>query len=176
MICPRPGWTAPSAAWWKAASTRWGVDLNTASFSLLGHVAGINAAVAKNVVTYREENGGFTARSQLLKVPKLGKKAYEQCAGFLRIPGAKNPLDATAVHPESYKAAALLLERCGFQLADVGTEALSTLPQRAKDQGLEKLAEEAGIGVPTLRDIIDELMKPGRDPRDQLPLPSSVPM
>ncbi len=148
-----------------------GVDLNTASFSLLGHVAGINAAVAKNVVAYREENGGFTARSQLLKVPKLGKKAYEQCAGFLRIPGAKNPLDATAVHPESYKAASLLLERCGFRLADVGTEALSTLPQRAKDQGLERLAEEAGIGVPTLRDILDELMKPGRDPRDQLPPP-----
>ena len=148
-----------------------GVDLNTASGSLLGHVAGLSAAVAKNIVAYREENGGFTARSQLLKVPKLGKKTYEQCAGFLRIPGAKDPLDATAVHPESYPAARALLEECGWRLADVGTPAIRELPAQAEGKGIPALARRLGVGEPTIRDIIDELMKPGRDPREELPPP-----
>ncbi len=148
-----------------------GVDLNTASGPLLGHVAGINSAIAKNIVAYREENGGFTARSQLLKVPKLGKKTYEQCAGFLRIPGAKNPLDATAVHPESYTAAKALLEECGWKLADVGTAAIRELPAQAEGKGIGTLARQLGVGEPTIRDIIDELLKPGRDPRDTLPPP-----
>ena len=148
-----------------------GVDLNTASHSLLGYVAGINAAVAKNIVSYREETGGFTSRSQLLKVPKLGKKAYEQCAGFLRIPGAKNPLDATAVHPESYSAAKALLELCGCGVQDIGTPALSQLPARVEALGWEAAARAAGVGEVTARDIVEELLKPGRDPRDQLPPP-----
>ena len=148
-----------------------GVDLNTASGPLLGHVAGINSAIAKNIVAYREENGGFTARSQLLKVPKLGKKTYEQCAGFLRIPGAKNPLDATAVHPESYTAAKALLEECGWKLADVGTAAIRELPAQVEGKGIGMLARQLGVGEPTIRDIIDELLKPGRDPRDTLPPP-----
>ncbi|MEG2087294.1 MAG: Tex family protein [Angelakisella sp.] len=148
-----------------------GVDLNTASPSLLGHVAGINSGIAKNIVTYREENGGFGARAELLKVPKLGKKAYEQCAGFLRIPGAKNPLDMTAVHPESYKAAKLLLEDCGFQLADIGKENIAALPSRIEAKGRATLADSLGVGLPTIQDIAQELMKPGRDPRDQLPPP-----
>ncbi len=148
-----------------------GVDLNTASHSLLEHVAGIGPAVAKNIVAYREENGGFASRTQLLKVPKLGKKAYQQCAGFLRVPGAKNPLDATAVHPESYPAAAALLKECGFTLAQVGGPELAALPQRAEQTGLGRLAEQTGVGVPTIRDILEELLKPGRDPRDALPPP-----
>lgn len=148
-----------------------GVDLNTASVSLLGHIAGINSGVAKNIVSYREENGGFTSRSELLKVPKLGKKAYEQCAGFLRITGSKNTLDSTAVHPESYKAAKALLESCNFSLADIGTEKLSQLPKITEQQGFGQLSEKLGIGVPTIKDIVDELIKPGRDPRDQLPPP-----
>lgn len=148
-----------------------GVDLNTASGSLLGHVAGIGPAIAKNIVAYREENGGFTARGQLLKVPKLGKKTYEQCAGFLRIPGAKNPLDATAVHPESYSAAKALLEECGRTLSDVGTPAMKELQKQAEGKGIGQLAEKLGVGEPTIRDIIDELMKPGRDPREALPPP-----
>ena len=148
-----------------------GVDLNTASHSLLGHVAGVNSAVAKNIVAYREEAGGFTARNQLLKVPKLGKKAYEQCAGFLRIPGAKNKLDATAVHPESYSAAKALLELCGCAPADIGTPALAQLPARVEAMGWAQAAQAVGVGEPTVRDIVDELLKPGRDPRDQLPPP-----
>ena len=148
-----------------------GVDLNTASGPLLGHVAGLSAAVAKNIVAYREENGSFTARSQLLKVPKLGKKTYEQCAGFLRILGAKNPLDATAVHPESYAAAKSLLEECGWSLADVGTPALRELPAQAEGKGIPALAQRLGVGEPTIRDIISELLKPGRDPREELPPP-----
>ena len=148
-----------------------GVDLNTASSSLLGYVAGINGTIAKNIVAYREENGAFTARSQLLKVPKLGKKTYEQCAGFLRIPGAKNPLDATAVHPESYAAAKALLEECGRSLSDVGTPALRELAAQAEAKGLPELAARLGVGEPTIRDMIEELLKPGRDPRDQLPPP-----
>ncbi|MBR6102546.1 MAG: RNA-binding transcriptional accessory protein [Ruminococcus sp.] len=146
-----------------------GVDLNTASHSLLSYIAGINASVAKNIVTYREENGAFTDRKQLLKVPKLGAKAYEQCAGFLRVRDGKNPLDNTAVHPESYAAAKLLLEKCGYSQKDIGS--LSELTDRADKLGIKTLAEELGTGVPTLRDIISELMKPGRDPRDELPPP-----
>ena len=148
-----------------------GVDLNTASHSLLGHVAGVNAAVAKNIVAYREESGGFTARNQLLKVPKLGKKAYEQCAGFLRIPGAKNKLDSTAVHPESYDAAKKLLELCGYTLADIGTPALGDLASKVKEMGYAQAAQQAGVGEPTIKDIVEELLKPGRDPRDELPAP-----
>ena len=146
-----------------------GVDLNTASPSLLGHIAGINAAIAKNIVAYREENGGFTARPQLLKVPKLGKKAYEQCAGFLRIAGGKNPLDATAVHPESYPIAEGLLTLCGCTLADIGTEKLRELPTMAEKTGYKALAAQLSAGEPTVRDIIAELQKPGRDPRESLP-------
>lgn len=148
-----------------------GVDLNTASHSLLSHIAGINATVAKNIVTYREENGVFSDRKTLLKVEKLGKKAYEQCAGFLRVSGGKNPLDNTAVHPESYDGAKKLLEQCGFKLADVKNGKAAELPQKAETLGFVKLSEEIGIGVPTLRDIIKELQKPGRDPRDELPPP-----
>ncbi|MEG0753959.1 MAG: helix-hairpin-helix domain-containing protein, partial [Angelakisella sp.] len=148
-----------------------GVDLNTASPSLLSHIAGINSGIAKNVVSYREENGGFRSRAELLKVPKLGKKAYEQCAGFLRLSGSSNPLDGTAVHPESYKAAKALLEKCGFKLTDIGSEKLADLPNRLEQQGLSALAEQLDIGVPTIRDIAAELVKPGRDPRDSMPPP-----
>lgn len=148
-----------------------GVDLNTASHSLLSYISGINATVAKNVVAYREENGVFTDRKQLLKVAKLGKKAYEQAAGFLRIHNGKNPLDNTAVHPESYEAAENLLELCGFKLADLKDRKLADLPKRAEEIGIETLAEKVGVGVPTLKDIISELVKPGRDPRDELPPP-----
>jgi uncharacterized protein len=148
-----------------------GVDLNTASHSLLSYVAGVNSTVAKNIVGYREENGRFTDRAQLLKVPKLGKKAYEQCAGFLRVKSGKSILDDTAVHPESYAAAKALLKECGFTLADVGEGRISDLRARAAKTGLPKLAEAAGVGVPTLSDIIGELLKPGRDPRDELPPP-----
>ncbi len=148
-----------------------GVDLNTASQSLMTYISGINSTVAKNIVTYREENGAFTDRKQLMKVPKLGAKAFEQCAGFLRVSGGKNPLDNTAVHPESYKAAKELLEMCGFTLADIGTDKLSGIADAAAKTGLDKISEQTGVGVPTLRDIIKELTKPGRDPRDELPPP-----
>ena len=148
-----------------------GVDLNTASHSLLSYVAGINATVAKNIVAYREENGPFQDRKELLKVPKLGKKAFQQCAGFLRIPGGREPLDATAVHPESYPAARALLERTGYTLQDLAQRKLDQLPQRVQEQGLSHLAKEMDIGEPTLLDIVQELQKPGRDPRDQLPKP-----
>ena len=146
-----------------------GVDLNTASPSLLGHIAGINSAIAKNIVAYREENGGFTARPQLLKVPKLGKKAYEQCAGFLRISSGKNPLDATAVHPESYPIAEKLLSLCGCAMAEIGTDKMRELPAMADQIGYPALAEQLSAGEPTVRDIIAELQKPGRDPREALP-------
>ena len=146
-----------------------GVDLNTASPSLLEHIAGINSAIARNIVAYREENGGFTARSELLKVPKLGKKAYEQCAGFLRISGGKNLLDTTAVHPESYPTAERLLTLCGCTLEQIGTERMQELPALAEKMGYEALAQQLGAGVPTVRDIIAELQKPGRDPRESLP-------
>lgn len=148
-----------------------GVDLNTASHSLLSYVAGVNATVAKNIVVYREENGSFSGRKELLKVPKLGKKAFEQCAGFLRVPGAKSILDDTAVHPESYKAAQKVLEDCGFSLKDVERGGIAELKSRVKEKGAAKLAGEAGIGVPTLTDIVEELLKPGRDPRESLPPP-----
>jgi Transcriptional accessory protein len=148
-----------------------GVDLNTASHSLLSYVAGINGTVAKNIVKYREENGSFTSRAQLKKVPRLGGKAFEQCAGFLRLKGAKTLLDNTAVHPESYAAAEGLLKACGFALADVETGKIAELKQRIKQKGAAQLAETLGVGVPTLNDIVDELLKPGRDPRDNLPLP-----
>ena len=148
-----------------------GVDLNTASHALLSYVAGINGTVAKNIVAYREENGAFQDRKELLKVPKLGKKAFQQCAGFLRIPGGKNILDATAVHPESYPAAQQLLDRLGYTLQDVAQGQLSQLGERVQKQGLPHLAQALGVGEPTLRDIVQELQKPGRDPRDQLPKP-----
>lgn len=148
-----------------------GVDLNTASHSLLSYISGINAAVAKNIVAYREENGAFTDRKQLLKVPKLGKKAFEQCAGFLRVRDGKNPLDNTAVHPESYDAAKELMEECGFKLADIGTAEMGKIKDRIKQAGKKSLCERLGIGLPTLNDIVEELQKPGRDPRDELPAP-----
>ena len=148
-----------------------GVDVNTASPSLLQRVAGLNAATAKNVVKYREENGMFTSRKQLLKVPKLGPKAYEQCAGFLRVPESRTALDNTAVHPESYPAAEKLLALTGHSLADVSAGKLGDLDGQMKSMGLEKLAEACGVGVPTLTDVARELQKPGRDPRDELPPP-----
>ena len=148
-----------------------GVDLNTASYSLLSYISGINAAVAKNIVAYREENGKFTDRKELLKVPKLGKKAFEQCAGFLRVRDGKNPLDNTAVHPESYAAASSLLNECGFTLADISNGGASGITEKADSLGLDNISSSLGIGVPTLTDIIGELKKPGRDLRDELPPP-----
>lgn len=148
-----------------------GVDLNTASFSLLSHIAGINQTIAKNIVTYRTENGAFTDRKQLKKVAKLGPKAFEQCAGFLRVSGAKNPLDNTAVHPESYGAAEQILQECGFQLADIAGQDRSEIGAIAKQHGISAIAKKAGVGEPTVRDILKELEKPGRDPRDELPPP-----
>lgn len=147
-----------------------GVDLNTASYALLAHVAGINEGVAKNIVTYREENGAFRNRKQLLKVSKLGAKTYEQCVGFLRIPGGENPLDNTGVHPESYGAAGGLLAECGIPATQVAQGA-KDLPEKAQELGLEALAAKLNVGEPTLRDIIADLQKPGRDPREELPPP-----
>lgn len=165
-----------------------GVDLNTASASLLEYISGISKAIAKNIVDYREQNGRFASRSQLLKVEKLGPKAYEQCAGFLRITDGKNPLDATSVHPESYAATKQLLEKLGMTMEDVrelqkktvakkgGTlqttakpQQMGTLVNKVKDT--KKLAEELGIGELTLVDILKELEKPARDPREDMPLP-----
>jgi uncharacterized protein len=146
-----------------------GVDLNTASMYLLTYIAGLTTAVAKNIVAYRDENGNFSARTQLKKVPKLGPKAFEQCAGFLRIPGGKNILDNTSVHPESYEAAEKLLGMFRLTMAD--KKGLESLPQTVKAYGEEKTAAAIGAGVPTLRDIIKELQKPGRDIRDELPPP-----
>ena len=148
-----------------------GVDVNTASPSLLRRVSGLTATTAKNIVAYREENGPFGDRKQLKKVPKLGPKAFEQCAGFLRVPESKNILDNTAVHPESYDAAAGLLKLTGHSEADVREGRLSDLPERIKTLGREQAAQELGIGVPTLMDVMQELMKPGRDVRDSLPQP-----
>ena len=148
-----------------------GVDLNTASASLLQKVSGLNGTIAKNVVTYREENGPFTARSQLKKVPKLGPKAYEQCAGFLRVPESKEILDNTGVHPESYKAAESLLLLCGYDKKDVKAGKISELSDRYEALGKEEAAARCGVGVPTLDDVVKELAKPGRDPRDELPPP-----
>lgn len=146
-----------------------GVDLNTASASLLEYISGISKAIAKNIVKYREENGRFTSRAQLLKVSKLGPKAFEQCAGFTRIIGGKNPLDATSVHPESYEAATVLLERLGYQLSDLAKGGIKEIGKKVTDK--KKLAEELHIGVITLEDIIKELEKPARDPRDEMPKP-----
>ena len=148
-----------------------GVDVNTASPSLLRRVSGLNAATAKNLVQYREEHGAFTARKQILQVPKLGPKAFEQCAGFLRVPESQEVLDHTGVHPESYQAAQELLGSCGYTLEDVSSGAIAGLKEKAESLGLEVLAERCGVGVPTLTDILKELMKPGRDPRDELPPP-----
>ncbi|MBQ6398637.1 MAG: RNA-binding transcriptional accessory protein [Clostridia bacterium] len=146
-----------------------GVEVSTASAELLSHVAGIGPALAKNIVAYREENG-IPSRAALKKVPKLGPRAYEQCAGFLRVADSKNPLDATAVHPESYDAAKALLERLGIDLKEV-RRGVPDIARRAAACGLEKLAAEIGVGLPTLKDMLDELAKPGRDPRDELPRP-----
>ncbi len=148
-----------------------GVDVNTASPSLLQRVSGLTAATAKNLVAYREANGPFTARKQILKVPKLGPKAFQQCAGFLRVPESRSVLDNTAVHPESYGAAEKLLELTGHSLADVKAGKLENLPAQVTAYGEEKAAEDAGVGVPTLRDVVAELMKPGRDVREDLPKP-----
>ncbi len=148
---------------------RVGVDLNTASASLLEYISGISKAIAKNIVTYREENGAFTARSQLLKVAKLGPKAYEQSAGFMRISDGKNPLDATGVHPESYAATKALLEKMGYTLEDVKNRNVVGISKKIRDY--KKLAEELEIGELTLRDIVKELEKPARDPRDDMPKP-----
>ncbi len=148
-----------------------GVDLNTASAPLLTRVSGLNATTAKNIVKYREENGIFTTRKQVLKVPKLGPKAFEQAAGFLRVPESKNVLDNTAVHPESYEAAEKLLALAGYTVKDVKAGDIALLKDKVKLYGEEKAAAECGVGLPTLRDLTAELMKPGRDPRDELPKP-----
>ena len=148
-----------------------GVDVNTASPSLLSHVAGLNASTAKNIVLKREAEGAFTSRKQLLKVPKLGPKAYQQAAGFLRVPESKSVLDNTGVHPESYEAAEKLLALCDYTLQDVAAGKIEELPARLAAMGEAKAAEECGIGLPTLKDIVKELMKPGRDIRSELPAP-----
>ena len=146
-----------------------GVDINTASPSLLQRVSGLTKTTAKNIVLYREENGAFTSRKQINKVPKLGPKAFQQCAGFLRVPESGQVLDNTAVHPESYEAAEKLLALCGYTLKDVAAGNIYELPRRLEASGPENAAEECGVGVPTLTDIVSELLKPGRDPRDELP-------
>ena len=146
-----------------------GVDLNTASASLLEYISGISKAIAKNIVAYREENGRFTSRKELLKVAKLGPKAFEQCAGFMRIAGGQNPLDATSVHPESYEAASALLERLGYTTEDISGGKLTGLSRKIKDY--KKMAQELGVGELTLQDIVKELEKPARDPRDEMPKP-----
>ena len=146
-----------------------GVDLNTASAFLLEYISGISKAIAKNIVAYREENGRFTSRKELLKVAKLGPKAFEQCAGFMRIAGGKNPLDATSVHPESYEAASALLERLGYKTEDISGGKLAGLSRKIKDY--KKMAQELGVGELTLQDIVKELEKPARDPRDEMPKP-----
>lgn len=148
-----------------------GVDLNTASYSLLAHVAGVNATVAKNIVIYREENGAFVNRKALNKVPKLGKKSFEQCAGFLRIAGGTDILDNTGIHPESYKAATALINACGYTLEDVKNGGVAQLKERAEEIGMQQLSTRLGVGEMTLSDIIAELGRPGRDIRDDLPRP-----
>lgn len=148
-----------------------GADLNTASPALLLRVAGLNATVCKNIVAYREENGAFHSRAELKKVPKLGPKAFEQCAGFLRVPESRNPLDNTGVHPESYATAKELLKLAGYTDQEIKTAKFGDLPARVKKLGTKSLAEKLGIGLPTLDDIVKELSKPGRDPRDEMPKP-----
>ncbi len=148
-----------------------GADLNTASPALLSHISGLSAVICKNIVDYREQNGAFKSRKELLKVAKLGPKAYEQCAGFLRVSDSKNLLDNTAVHPESYEAAEKLLDICGCSEEDIRQNRLGDLREIAEEIGLDKISEKLGVGVPTISDIITELMRPGRDPRDELPPP-----
>ena len=148
-----------------------GVDLNTASPSLLSFVSGINTTVAKNIVEYRESVGRFKSRKELKKVKKLGEKAFEQCAGFLRIPDGKNILDNTSVHPEAYEAAERLLLLLGYELEDVRNKKLGDLMKEVEKKGIADVSAAIGVGVPTMRDIINELLKPGRDPRDELPKP-----
>ena len=148
-----------------------GADLNTASPALLLRVSGLNATVCKNIVSYREENGAFSSRAELKKVPKLGPKAYEQCAGFLRVPDGRNPLDNTGVHPESYAVAKELLKLAGYTDTEIRAAKFGDLPARVKQQGTKSLAEKLGVGLPTLNDIVKELAKPGRDPRDEMPKP-----
>ena len=148
-----------------------GVDVNTASASLLNRVSGLNSTTARNIVAYREENGPFTARKQLLKVPKLGPKAYQQCVGFLRVPESDQVLDRTAVHPESYEAAEKLLTLCGYTLDDVSTGNIGELSRRLEQMGQPRAEAFCGAGMLTLRDVAKELLKPGRDPRDELPAP-----
>ncbi len=148
-----------------------GVDINTASHALLSYISGINATSAKNIVKYREENGEFLSRAAILKVPRVGAKAFEQCAGFLRVPHSKEILDNTGVHPESYQAAHALLDLFGYTSKDVADGKLGGLLDRVKEQGIAKVAEHCGVGEPTLLDMIGELMKPGRDVRDSLHLP-----
>ena len=148
---------------------RVGVDLNTASVSLLEYISGISKTLAKNIVAYREENGRFKNRKELMKVAKLGPKAYEQCAGFMRISGGEQPLDGTSVHPESYEVAEKLLKKLGYKLADIASGGLIGLSLAAKDT--KRLAEDLNVGEMTLKDIIKELEKPARDPRDEMPKP-----
>ena len=148
-----------------------GVDLNIATPSLLTHISGINASIAKNIVDYRDENGGFTTRKELLKVKRLGQKAYEQCAGFLRVAESKEPLDNTSVHPESYEVAKKLIEVLGYNKDDLKNKKLADIDERAEAKGLKNLSDELGVGELTLRDIIKELKKPGRDPREEMPKP-----
>ena len=148
-----------------------GVDVNTASVSLLNRISGLNATTAKNIVAYREENGAFSSRKQLRKVPKLGPKAFQQSAGFLRVPESDFVLDRTAVHPESYDAAEKLLTLCGYTLEDVSNGHIDALMQRLEQVGAEKAEQFCGAGMLTLQDVAKELLKPGRDPRDELPAP-----
>lgn len=148
-----------------------GVDLNTASAPLLSYISGISSAIAKNLVEYREENGKFKSRNEIKKVKKLGNKTFEQCAGFLRITDGDNILDNTSVHPESYPAAEKLLKKMGYTLSDVSGKGLRELDKKVEQNGRGRVAEELGIGLPTLKDIVNELLKPGRDPRDELPKP-----
>ena len=148
-----------------------GVDLNTASVSLLQQVSGLTATTAKNVVSYREENGAFTSRNQLKKVPKLGPKAFQQCAGFLRVPESKEIFDNTGVHPETYAAAEKLLELCGYTKKDIASGKLEELASRFAELNHAELEQSCGVGIPTLEDVVKELLKPGRDPRDDLPAP-----
>ena len=144
-----------------------GVDLNTASYSLLEHIAGISKSIAKNIIAYREENGNFTSRDQIKKVKRLGAQAFTQCAGFMRITDSKNPLDNTSVHPESYDVCKKLLERIGYSLNDIKDKSISDIDSKIEAIGIDKLSEELEIGVVTLKDIISEIKKPGRDPREE---------
>ncbi|NSJ92928.1 RNA-binding transcriptional accessory protein, partial [Coprococcus sp. MSK.21.13] len=148
-----------------------GVDLNTATPSLLSYVSGVNSGIAKNIVAYREEKGKFTSRKELLKVKRLGAKAFEQCAGFLRVSESKEPLDNTGVHPESYKVAKNFIEILDYSIEDLKSNRLGDIEERINNFNIDELAKKLDIGKPTLLDIIKELKKPGRDPREELPKP-----